>query len=93
MREEARTRLLALRERVDALDDAVLALVAERAALVAEIAALKAAEGVPLKDEAREQAIVERQQARRPPGLTAAAVEAVTRAVLAACYPTTRPGH
>lgn len=87
MREEAWARLLALRGRIDALDDAALALVAERAALVAEIAALKAAEGVPLKDPAREQLIVERLKARRPPGLTEAAVEALARAVLAACYP------
>lgn len=87
MRPEAAARLAELRGRIDALDEAVVALVAERAAVVDQIAALKAAEGVELRDPGREQQIVDRLVAARPPRLAPAGVEGLARAVLRACRP------
>jgi chorismate mutase/prephenate dehydratase len=87
---EAMRELEALRQRIDALDEQVLALVAERARVVASIAALKRAEGVPLKDPAREREILGRLQARRPDPLTEETVAALLQAILGACLPAAR---
>lgn len=57
-------RLEELRREIDLVDDQLVAVLADRAALVREVWALKRARGLPLRDPAREQAIVERALSR-----------------------------
>jgi isochorismate pyruvate lyase len=66
------------RRELDALDDAILSLLAQRAGRVAALAAWKQANGVPLRDPAREAQVLDRLAARaRASGLDGEAVRAV----------------
>lgn len=76
--------LVEARARIDALDLQVLALLAERASLTEALRAWKAARALPLRDDAREAAMIaaRRREAERL-GLSPWLAEVITRAVLA----------
>ncbi len=74
----AERELSALRGEIDRVDREMTALFLERLALVDEIGALKKARGLPVRDEAREAAILERACERG-----GAEAEALFRALLA----------
>lgn len=88
------TALAMLRTQLDAIDEHLLALVAQRAAMVEQVDALKAAHGVPFRDPAREQQLVDAlvSAARERYGNTLRDddVRTLMHAVLAACRPATR---
>ena len=54
------SKLHALRVKVDKVDSAMLKLLAERLSLAEEIAKVKRAEGIPVVDEGREEALLKR---------------------------------
>ncbi|MFO0605872.1 MAG: chorismate mutase [Polyangiales bacterium] len=72
------------RARLDAIDRQVLALLAERAEVTRALSAWKAARELPLRDAAREAAMLAARRAEAAAlGLSPWLAEAVTRAVLA----------
>lgn len=72
------------RARIDEIDRALLALLAERARITRDLAAWKASTGLPLRDPARESAMLADRRAQAVAlGLDPWLAEAVTRAVLA----------
>ena len=75
----------ARRARIDAIDHAILRLLAERADIVRAIARWKAHEGLPMRDPARESAMVSARRAwAEDLGLPADLAESIARAVLMA---------
>jgi chorismate mutase len=83
--------LAMLRTQLNAIDEQLLALVAQRAALVAQVDALKTAHGVPFRDYAREQQLVDTLVAaareRYGSALRENDVRTLMHTVLAACRP------
>jgi chorismate mutase-like protein len=72
------------RARIDEIDRALLTLLAERARITRDLAAWKASTGRPLRDPARESAMLADRRAQAAAlGLDPWLAEAVTRAVLA----------
>ncbi len=72
------------RSRIDEIDRSVLALLAERARITRDLAAWKVAASLPLRDPAREAAMIaDRRTLAASLGLDPWLAEAVTRAVLA----------
>jgi len=80
--------LLALRQRIDALDDQVLRLLNERARLAQEVGHLK--NGVIYKPE-REAQVVRRMQEANPGPLTAESVSVIYKEVMSACRSLEQP--
>lgn len=72
-----------LREQIDAIDVELLALLSRRAELSAELGRQKREAGLNLRDERREEQILERARAGNRGPLDAAAVERLFRAILA----------
>lgn len=74
-----------LREQIDQLDRQVLELLARRMEVVREVAAVKKSEGVPIRDFARERAILDDRCARAAElGLPEAPIESIYRQIMLA---------
>ena len=70
------------RREIDSIDAKIVGLVDERAKIAREIGALKAAAGLPVIDEAREDEILRRVAERGKGVLTRAAIAGIFRAII-----------
>jgi chorismate mutase/prephenate dehydrogenase len=83
--EDKAPRLRPLREQIDALDRQVLELLARRMEIVREVALVKKSEGVPIRDFARERAVLDDRRARAAGlGLPEAPIESIYRQIMLA---------
>ncbi|MBN1557969.1 MAG: chorismate mutase [Lentisphaerae bacterium] len=73
------------RARIDAIDAKLLRLLSERARCALEIGSEKAANGAPVRDAARERAVLERAQRENPGPLSDRAVARVFGTIVEEC--------
>lgn len=85
MSEDPRPNLAALRAQIDDLDHRIIDLLAERMQVVSELSAVKRAEGLRVRDPARERAVLEdRTQAGAKHGLSRELIESTFRVIMRA---------